>query len=217
MNSSFISQIVLVIVAILVAFMYIRPGFSDISVQQDEYQQIQSAIATADEFSRTLNQLQSQVASISQSDRDALETYLPDEADQITTMWILDTVASEAGVQIDSISVADNDSAEDGGANDNDFDTVAGESIVGTEAASGVTFSVDVSGSYNAFKEFLRLIEQNEFPLLPQKLTIGESVDNGEGNESESAGEVYSLELLVPVYSPQENDRQEVEDEIMDI
>lgn len=201
MNSSLISQIVLVIISVVLIVMYIRPGFETVNNLQDEQQQLEDAIETANEFTRELNSLQAKVGSITPSNMSALTTYLPDETDRLTTMWVLESIAAESNVSIASISSAENSENE----SESTPDTVNGAENIATDTAGpkGLVLTVGISGSYDNFKDFLSLLEMNEFPFLTQQLTIGNTSSEDSGTEqTESEAGTYTLNLLVPEYQP---------------
>ena len=77
------AQIIIILLAIGIAFFFIQPRFDEISSIQDDIVLYQEQIDNVSEVNENLAALVSRLTSIPAQDRVRLNTYLPDEIDQV--------------------------------------------------------------------------------------------------------------------------------------
>ena len=157
-----ISQILVIGLSISVALLYIKPTFDEIGTIQDDVSEYKIQREKIERVNAQLAQHVAQIASISEADRESLSTYMPAEVDDISVMRDLQFIVAEASLIFKGIDYL--------GQNDKLFlDTTEDLSLDVPEAHE---FAVVVEGTYSQIKDFLSLLEQNEYPLEVHDLQI---------------------------------------------
>lgn len=151
-GNSIVTQVIVLGLALAIAFTYIKPTLAEIGARQDEIQKTKTELETINAVNNRLNDLVKGVEAIPQVDKTALFTYIPDKVDEVRVLKDLSSIAAIVGVAIRNISY-------DG------QDTSAQEVENTTFSPIGHVFSITVISSYDKVKKFLALLEQNEYPL----------------------------------------------------
>jgi hypothetical protein len=153
------SQIVIVIISVALIMTYIQPTLAGIADKQDDIQVYNNEAENVIRVNSRLNQLVTDLESVSQGDRERLRTYLPTTIDEVVVMRHLLLISERA-------QVAYLDSQYNG-----DINLPFGDEEIDLIAHS---FSLSVEGSYQQIKELIRLIELNEYPLEIHNLSINQ-------------------------------------------
>lgn len=161
------TQIGMVILAVALIVTYVRPTFTEISEVQDSinvYKEEKKKVVTVNS---QLANLTSRLETISNEDKRQLFNYMPDSIDTVSVPRDLAIISEEAGVLYKN--------ALDQGATDK----------VSNDLASGVNtppikheFSLTVEGTYGQIKKLFTLMEQNQYPLEVQSVSI-DQIDGG--------------------------------------
>ena len=162
------SQIAAVILAIVIGVFYVQPTIDEIGIIQTDTERYQVERKKIESIN---NQLATNVAafeSISRADKERLATYMPRFVDDIGVMRDLTFMIEQAGLSNTGLSYDGEYIAER---------TVFTEdssqaSALGDQAPTPHSVTVSVRGGYDQIKNFLRLLEQNEYPLEVHKLDI---------------------------------------------
>ena len=161
------TQIGMVIVAVAIIVTYVQPAFSELGGVQDEigvYQDERKKVADVNE---QLDKLVTRLESISNEDEKKLNTYLPDEIDEIHIKRDLLLIANQAGVLLRSSSFSK-------GTNRNTSSVPDKTKNLPTQH----TFSLSVEGTFGQLKNLFSLMEQNHYPMEVSSV----SVTGKEGN-----------------------------------
>ncbi len=148
-------------------FWYLDPTYTQIGVLRAQKAQYDDALSKARELQSVRDQLVARYNTFSPTDLDRLQKLLPDHVDNVRLILDLDSMASHYGMRVRDVSV-DTGSA---GAS-----AVAAKAAVpqGSLAASNgqqlgpsnqayesVVLSFSVSGTYDAFRQYLSDLEQS--------------------------------------------------------
>lgn len=162
-NSLFF-QIVLAGLAVGIAVIYVQPAFTNIGVLQDAIVKYTTEREQVIEVNATLATLARKVGNISEEDQSALLIYMPDDVDTIAVSRDIYNISLLSGVNITSIDKKEVDNTPERKAEDGHH-----------TPAVPHTFSVTADGSYGEIKNFLRLLEQSNYPLEVHNLNISNS------------------------------------------
>lgn len=178
MNYSSIAQLALLVIAIAIVVTYIRPSFAEIQDIQSTAAAYQDTLDKANELNMQLNSLVQEAQSISAANLDALDVYLPNEIDDLTVMSDLKEIADRAGVQVQSLATGEESGAKVVSAySDPDM---AGSALAYRD------YTIIVTGTYETFKSFLSLTEQNKYPLEVVALSFGATSDTAAATQKKA-------------------------------
>ncbi|HEY0964799.1 MAG TPA: hypothetical protein VGE31_03305 [Candidatus Paceibacterota bacterium] len=192
-----VSQIAITVLSAGIIVTYVKPTMDTIGQYQDQIAIYQEERQKVKEVNDTLSTLASRVNSIDSTSQRRLLTYMPDTIDTIGVPRTIEAITLQSGVFLNTIS---DDTKENGGEEEIQY--------VDEAAAAGATpdareFIVSISGTYEQLKEFLRLLEQNEFPLEVVKLEVAQSQPG-----------LLTAELVVRTYSHNFEDNSAAEDNV---
>lgn len=157
------TEIIMIALAVGIVFTYIKPTFAEITKTQDDIMLYRTEIEKISGVNEDLQVLVDKLRGVSELDKRKLLTYLPDQVDSIDVMRTLSFMADRSGVVLNQVSF-------DGPLPNNQYE-------VNEVNPVPYTFSMQVEGTYSQIKSLLSQLEQNEYPLEVQSLTI--SVLNG--------------------------------------
>lgn len=180
MNSAFI-KFVLILVAVGIIVSYVQPAWKDIDRVQNDLDEVNTAIANATRNNGELRRLQGLEQSLSQQEKIDLDIFLPREIDPLQVMADVTTIGALSRATIVSISAAE--------LIDADPDVVTQSGAVGSELAMQ-DFTVEIEGSYEAFKTFLRNIERNKYLLEVVSVAFSGNESNDETSSETAEGGV---------------------------
>lgn len=180
--------IIFVILALAVFFGYVEPTYSNrVQDLQGDIDELNQTLASAEEFQRQQSRLEARRAAIPQEEIDRLETFLPDNVDNIELILDLSAIATAQGVRITDIGV-------EGGQGDGNTSGQVVEGGEGVRVQSGEEFrslsiALTATGTYEQFKRFL-----NDLEISLRTIDITEMAF------SESETGVYDFDVRATVY-----------------
>lgn len=189
MKSNALVQIMVIVVAVIIVAVFVRPMFSEIGLLQDEIFEYQDAVAKANEFNTRLEELIAVENSFSFRDVNALETFLPVEIDSVRVLSDLGTIASSTSMAVDSFDV-------DELYTPSEQTVFAASDEAEQETLAHQDFNISVFGSYTQAKEFMRALERNAYPLEMVEFSIG-PLDESE----EFAPDTVTMSLILRTYA----------------
>jgi len=156
-------QIAMIIISIGIIVTFVEPTFSeigglqdDIAVYQTERQKVSSVNAQLDSLITVLN-------TVATDDQRRLVTYMPDEVDTINVVRDLSLISDEAEVVYISAAYV-------GEATSNTEQDDSGEAEF--VQPQEYTFDLSIEGTYEQIKNLFGLLEQNNYPIDVQTLSI---------------------------------------------
>ncbi len=188
------AQIIMIIVSVAIVILHIKPQFTEIKAVQDDislYQQEQEKVLSV--YS-TLADLDDQIKSIPATDLARLDTYLPDDVDNIFVMRDLFLITQAAGIEYVNTQAGGEVSGQGS----------SRRQQVDLDAPRTHTFTLLVQGSYEEIKTLLHLLGQNEYPLEVQQLSL--SPIESEGEVVTSATDQLEANIVLATYSYRESD-----------
>ncbi len=186
-----LTQIAIIILSVGIIVTYVKPTMDVIDGHQDQIATYQVERDSVREVNGKLASLVSRVNSIDADSQLRLLTYLPDEVDTIAVPRTIEAIAIQSGVVLDKVAHET--------ADENNTQAVSADPQYVEEGPSTAVppdfeeFGVSIQGSYEQMKTFLRLLEQNEFPL---------EVTGIEVTQSELG--ILSVQLTIKTYSHHE-------------
>lgn len=169
MRNSAITQIALVVISFIIIVTFIRPTFADIRDTQDEIYQYADATAKANEFNTLLQQLLARERSFSNDDKRALETFLPNEVDQLAVMSDIESIVTRYSGQVIDIKahelVLPNTEVE--------FDDYFDEQVVTAGRFATQKFDIRFRSDYANFTSILRGLERSAYVIEIEHLDFG--------------------------------------------
>lgn len=170
-------QITLLVVAIVIAIIVVKPKIDDIRINQNEVAAYQDALLNIGRYNQQLETLVSQANSLSSTDREVLERYLPKEIDAILVASdISNIVAQNKLLLLDIIPdevLPVTAYAEEGAVEEmvTEYDPNTGMPLDGQTSEKNDSvlmvqrFEVEVVGTYDQMKAMLNDLERNNYPL----------------------------------------------------
>lgn len=158
--NSFVTQIGMLLLGVGIIFTYVQPTFAKIGTMQTTIAQYKEEQEKVNEVNGQLASLVAKVNEISASDMRALTTYMPDAVDHVAVSRDIFTIAELSGVYLQDVTY-DGEVAPI-------VNPEAGPQLQPTQHA----FSTTVSGTYDEVKYFLQLLEQNNYPLDMQEMSL---------------------------------------------
>lgn len=107
MRYTLITQIVLIIIAFVIIFTFIKPMFADIKESQNELFEYREAVSKASQFNGRLQELIAIRNSFSQTDVALLENFVPSEVDTLKIMKDIESIFALNGIEVASLTASD--------------------------------------------------------------------------------------------------------------
>lgn len=192
MSNNSILQIGLIIIAVVVAIVYIKPTVASIGSVQDELFVYEDAVSKATEFNELLSGLLATERSFSAEDMEALDRFLPTSIDQAQIMRDLETIIKDFDVTLLSISAGEVQNSRTENVDED------GNSIVESRLSSQ-DFILTIDGTYDVFKNLLAKLERNSYPLEVTEI----SFSGQEGNTPDPTKPVdeFSFTVTLQTYA----------------
>ncbi len=165
-SNSLLTQIIIAALAVGIIVSYIRPAFARISEQQASILETRAEKERISEVNQTLASLVERLNDISQSDIRALNTYLPDEVDEVRVLKDITEITRSAGVRAEQLAYGGEVTISREALGDS-------ATTPGIEMPAAHQFSLQLVGSYLQVKQFLTLIERNDYPLHISDISFG--------------------------------------------
>jgi hypothetical protein len=163
-----ISQIAVIGLAIAIVALYVRPAFAEIGVIQNKVLEFSLAREQVTKTNSVLAARVSELESITVNDRNRLSTYMPQLLDEVGVLRDIEIIAQNSALNYSAIQ--HNGSRVDGSVDARLLETV--------DLPVQQEFTITVEGDYSALKDFLSMLEQNEYPLQVHELQIS-ALDSG--------------------------------------
>ena len=171
MISNTIIQIILIIVSVIVVATYVKPTFENIKSTQDETKEYQIALENAQMFAEELTKLQAIAGSLTTSQRNKLERFLPVSTDQIAVMRDIRTIVLQNKMLLNGVSSLSGATSNEN-VNNVQYDDDGQEVLPVGPAITNQQFTVSVKGSYDNFKSLLADLERNDYLLEVKDLKL---------------------------------------------
>lgn len=178
-------QILLLIVAVIIAFVVIRPKFAEIRIVQNEIVAYRNAIENIGKYNQRLQTLINQANAMSASDRNALYRYLPEEIDVVAVSRDITNIIERNRLLLVNISfdeatpvtaVATDGAVVDPYLMEQPVDPLAmGMPQQQAGPYNGLysqRFEVEVAGTYEQMKAMMQDFERNSYPLRLVEFTF---------------------------------------------
>lgn len=176
-------QIILYIVSAVIVIMYVQPTFKSVGLIQDEIAAREEDLSKVLSVTSQLATLVTTMQKVSDSDLNKLQTYMPNTIDEVAIARDITTMTQLSNVSITGGSVGyDGAGGLAGGNRQGSVDSVP-------EPARH-NFNLSIDSSYDNLKEFLYLVEQNNYPLELVEMKI--TANNSGNNQGPSSGGVSS-------------------------
>ncbi|MEZ4195393.1 MAG: hypothetical protein R3B53_03325 [Candidatus Paceibacterota bacterium] len=169
-GNSLLTQVGIAGLAIGIIVTYIQPTFTEIKNRQDEITQTKEELAKVNAVNQRLNLLYSSVNEIPQTDRLALATYIPDELDEVKVLRDLSIISGQARLLVTNLKYSKTGSRSSG-QTDTTNATVPLPKVH--------SFDLSFTSPYESLKEFLSLLEKNNYPLDITEASIAQE-DSGQ-------------------------------------
>lgn len=161
-GNSIITQIGIIAVSLGIVLTYIKPAFGEIKSIQDDIANTERQLSEVESTNNLLASIYANLNSISQANKNALLIYLPDETDTVLVMKDLTAIAKDSEVTIKNLKFND-------GKSGNNRSSSAPQDV---NTPFSQNFTIGISSSYEQLKDFLQRLEQNNYPLVVDKLTV---------------------------------------------
>jgi hypothetical protein len=155
-NSPFV-QLFMVVLALAILFLYIRPTVTEIRATQDNISAYENELDRVTNVNDLLRSHTSAIDALPLSNIQALERYLPSQVDEIAIMRDLELIVNEVGVQLVTLEFAGSDANVS--ADPSLEVTSRGNNPIATK------FHLGVTSSYDELKTLLSAIEINNYQL----------------------------------------------------
>jgi hypothetical protein len=190
---------VFVLAAIALFFVYTNPTYTGpVKESETELQSFKNALKAAAQFKDKETVVEKQRNSISDYDAKRIEAFLPDGVNNVQLILDLTTLAANSGIQLSNFDVRSTESATAApAAGAPSSATPSGPvgpatgaiPLQSTSSVDSLDFSVQASGTYNAFRTFLNAAEHSLRPLDLMSMSL-KSGDKG----------VYTYTLTFRIY-----------------
>lgn len=160
----FLTQIAMIIVAVVIAITYIEPTIAEIGSIQDEIAVYQQETKKVVDVNSQLATLVSRLESVSTADNRRLLTYMPNTVDEISVARDLYAIVKQSSAQFVDVTSQDDTRARRGS-----------QEEVDDSNPKPHTFDLSVTGTYDQIKTLFSLLEQNHYPLEVKGATINSS------------------------------------------
>ena len=165
---SLFSQMLAVALALAIGYFYVQPTIQEIGAIQTDIAIYKVELVKIESVNNQLTEEMAALESISRTDKERLATYMPRFIDDISIMRDISFIVDRAGVMNTGLSYDGVDQSTKTVFSQGDDS----RSALGDQSATPHSFTVDVEGSYDEIKAFLRLLEQNEYPLEVHELSM---------------------------------------------
>lgn len=162
------SQILAVSLALTIGYFYVQPTIDEIGIIQTDTATYKAERIKIESINSQLAADMATFQSIPRADKERLATYMPKFLDDISVMRDISFIVQEASVVSTELSY-------DGALNEDQkvfSQSDNSQSGLPSQPAIPHSFSLTLQGTYPNIKAFLRLLEQNEYPLEVHQLTV---------------------------------------------
>lgn len=192
------TQLLLVLIAFVIIFTYIKPTFAEIRQTQNEMIEYSEAVENAAQFNQLLRDLIAKERSFSQQDRTDLDKFLPTYIDEIKVMSDLENIADQSGIEFGSVESSEVSTSEN--------IMIEGNLEQKRPTVTYQDFQFSMIASYSDMKNFLRRLESNAYVFEIYGMTFAtanerDSEGNPAVNQSTNGDPEYSISFVLRVYA----------------
>ena len=164
---SLFTQIIMIVVAVLILFFYIKPTIAEVRAVQETTETYEAEAEKVAAVNQLLETQLNKVDSVNQADAEALQRYLPNNLDEISVMKDLSAILATEKITPTDISFTSSSTVESTSA-------VPGD-IIGL---TNYLFSISALVTYDELKALLKAIEINDYLLQIDTLEVKPSEDS---------------------------------------
>lgn len=161
-GNSIITQIGIIAVSLGIILTYIKPAFGEIRSIQDDIAKTEEQYANVKATNDLLASLYANLTAIPQVNKNALFIYLPDKTDEVLVMKDLTSIAKDSQVLIKNLS------AKGSGKNNKSNSNTTSD----LNTPFKQNFTIGIVSSYEQLKDFLQRLEQNNYPLVVDTMSV---------------------------------------------
>jgi len=163
----------LITIAIGIFMGYTNPTYTnEILPLKAQIKEYTKALAAADEFKKKEAQLANERNAIPADSIARLQSFLPDGVDNIQMIIDMNALAARSGVELSNVDVSS--SAGRGPANSSSKSS--GQlPLSGAAPVQSLDFSLNVTGTYSAFRTYLNALEKSLRPIDISSISLGVS------------------------------------------
>lgn len=180
MSYRIIVQLFIFAISMAIVFMYIQPKFLAIQSLQAEQERYDVVLERATQFNALLNTLLNTMNSLSQTDLQKVERYLPQVTDTVAVAKNIESIAWKNGVNPNKIIIAEQDEGDSEVTRRvqvAEYEEVTeGDTLM--QSLDEQKYTVHITGPYASFKNFLLDIESNNYPLQVTALSVAAMDDD---------------------------------------
>ncbi len=166
-GNSFLIQLTMFVLALSVFFSFIKPTYLSIGKIQDEIVAYEEELEKVSAVNQKLRDLSERAMSIPADNMLALNTFMPDQVDEVKVVADIYAMANEARVYARSVKYDGTEKEVT-----NRRGVVAEDKDVADATPVAHSIQVSVTGTYEQAKKFLALLEINNYPLEVHDLKI---------------------------------------------
>jgi hypothetical protein len=181
-----------IVIGVGLFFLYVNPTYTTKIAQKKQYiASYQKALDASDDFLKKKSNLETQMKSISPTNLQRLQAFLPDDVDNIQLILDLNALAARSGLTLSNFSIqSDAAASTEAAPAAGPGATPAGPSLSSSSLVDSARVSVNATGSYTAFRAFLAAAEQS---LRPMDVTSMQVTGGGTDAGASAIGYTYQI------------------------
>lgn len=204
MGNNLLTQVILIVTALVIMVTFIRPSFEVIATTQDDILRFESIVSQASQINDALQDLIRQEQRISTAEMERLRIYLPANIDDALIMRDVENIFDLADIPLSALSTESDEvlrqpasaQVEQNSEMAPNETTVIGEGVGLVFKDFNMTFFAE----YEQLTTLLQALEQNAYPLEIVELTF--SGPNGESSSIEGVPEdVFSYTMTLRAFA----------------
>lgn len=172
-----LTPVIAILVAVGLFFTYVQPTFDEIRAVQDETHDYDEAISKAEQLRDRINELNRQKNSISLTNLERLEAFLPDRVDEVELLIAIDALADTHNLAFGDIIVGGEsaEAAAESARNRTDEDDMPDNDGSPGDQYEQLDIGFTVTGTYEDFREFLKEVERSLVLMEVTEIAFTES------------------------------------------
>lgn len=183
-----IISIIIIFIAGGVFFFYTKPSYDQVQVQQSQTASYNAALDKAAELQQLKQGLLSRYNAFNPNDVDRLQKLLPDHVDNVALILDIDNLAAHYGLALANVDVSSPKSSASS-------QTALGVVGSGGQKYDSLTLKFSTRGTYTAFRQFMRDLEDALRIVDLDTLTISPAGIAGAGEEP-----LYTYDISLRTY-----------------
>lgn len=195
MNSRSLTLVAVILFSILVLVFYVQPRIEELRAQEASLAELRETVSQTAELNNLLESHLAKINSISSTDLQRLEKFLPQDVNSVLVARDINAMALTNNLSITRASINE----------DGSTDAVNGQ-MLDDETSSQVRYRVDTTslsfafnGDYQNVKTFLQQLENNSYPIKITNLQFGRAEAQAANGATAATG--YTLDMTIELYS----------------